>query len=394
SFDYRLTADTPVNASSVATVSVFLQSPAWTKPLATETIRTLERDGTFESLQGSYDVNVSNITDLAAQIEKQTGYAPSAYSLVIAPSIRSSVGLGETATGISFFPQLTLNFTADQIKPSALSSTTSGKFIPPGDPPAPGKSDVSVVAFLLMFGSVGGVGALGYYAYATRDERREPDLAAITRPYTEAIVDARAPPSAVSLVPVRAWEDVVKAADTLGSPIIRVVRPTVGESDDAVTTSFYVVSGSSAFVFVHGAHTPPGVSPPPELTARPPAAGGPPKDLSTAVREWHERYPRIPGINSSNLDSFVEWSDRISDRLRWFRPSSAMRQDSEELLLRAIGLAQRGRLDAAWVILGQLHARLGPWDSPAKPGPMTPSPARAPAPSPSAASSKSPNAKP
>jgi hypothetical protein len=392
SFDFRITTDKDVNASSAATVSVFLQSPAWSKPISTETVHASEHDGSFESLSATYNVNVTNVTSLALTIEKETGYAPSAYSLVIAPTIRSSLGLGETATGVTFFPELTLNFTAGEIKPSPLSSTGSGQFVPPGDPPVPDKSDVSVVAFLLMFGAVGGAGAMGYLAYVTRDERREPDLATITRPYTEAIVDARAPPSAVNLVPVRAWEDVVKAADTLGSPIIRVVRSTVGESDDAVSTSFYVVSGTTAFVFVHGSQTPPSASPPPELTARPGASATSPKSLTAAVRDWHDRYPRIPGVDTLNLDSFVEWSDRISDRLRWFRPSSSLRQDSEELLLRAIGLAQRGRLDAAWVILGQLYSRLGPWDTPTKSGtppfpattkstpPPNPSPAKGPGP--------------
>jgi len=369
SFDFRLSADRPVNASSVASVSVILQSPTWSKPLATETIRSSVHEGTFESLEAAYDVNVTNVTELAATIEKQTGYTPSSYSLAIDPAIRSSVGLGESATGITFLPGLTLNFSSDQIEPSHLSSALSGQFVPPGDPPA-GRPNVSVVAFLLLFGAVGGAGAMGYLTWATRDERREPDLATITRPYSEAIVDARSPPSAASLVPVRTWEDVVKAADTLGVPILRVVRPPVEGPDDPGTTSFYVVSGTTAFVYVHGgrANAPAAAATPGHL----PAPAAPPKPLTAAVREWQARYPRIPGIDQANLETFVEWTDRISDRLRWFRPSSSLRQDSEELLLRAIGLAQRGSLDAAWVILGQLYVRLGPWETPAKAGSRTP----------------------
>jgi hypothetical protein len=182
-------------------------------------------------------------------------------------------------------------------------------------------------------------------------------------------VDAKAPPSAPTLVPVKSWEDVVKAADTLGAPIVRVVRPTVTGPTDATSTAFYVVSGTTGFVYVHGGG--PGAPPLPPIAMGP---AGPAKSVSAAVRDWHDRYPRIPDVDTASLDAFVAWSDRIHERLRWFRPSSSLRRDSEELLLRAIGLAQRGRLDAAWVILGQLYGRLGPWDAPKRGGSPPPPP--------------------
>jgi hypothetical protein len=366
SFTFHLTASRDVNATTVASVSVFLQTPDWSKPIGSETVRTTVRDGSSAILGAVWDLNVANVTSLASAIEKQTGYSPSSYSVVIAPAVRSSVGVGETATGISFLPSLTLNFTSAVITPSHLSSSGAGSFFAPGDPPALGKSDVSVVAFLLMFGAIGGAGAMGYLTYETRgDERPEVELASITRPYEEAIVDARAPPVAASVVPVRAWEDIVKAADTLGAPILRVARPPVGGPANPAVTSFYVVSGTTAFVFVHGSRGDPGSPPPADASAT--ASGGiPPGRTTGAVREWQRRFPRIPGSDITSLDSFVQWTDRISERLRWFRPSSSLRQESEELLLRAIGLAQRGQFDAAWVVLGQLYARLGPWELPAK----------------------------
>ena len=368
SFVYKLTANKGVNATSIASVAIFMQTPAWTKTLGSESARTSVADGTFATLGITYDLNVSNVTTLAAAIEKQTGYAPSSYQVIVAPSIRSSIGMNEEATGVAFDPSLTLSFNASQIIPQHLSSTSSGAFVPPGDPPTTGKSNVSVVAFLLLFAAVGGAAAMGYLAWATRGERSAPDFSAVTRPYEEAIVDARSPPTAQSLVPVRTWEDIVKAADTLGAPIVRVTRTGVSGPDSPAATSFYVLSGTTAFTFHHDPAGGPGSSAPPEALA--PRASGPasPRSFTAAVRDWNARYPRIPGVDTSNLESFVEWSDRISDRLRWFRPSSSLRQDSEELLLRSIGLAQRGRLDAAWVILGQLYARLGPWDSPAKAG--------------------------
>ncbi|MGP8134831.1 MAG: hypothetical protein ACLQD8_01635, partial [Thermoplasmata archaeon] len=328
---------------------------------------TSVRQGSLSTLGVVYNLNVSYITGLATAIEKQTGYTPNSYSVVIAPSVHSSVGLDEDATGIAFFPALTLNFTASQIEPSHLTSSSSGAFVPPGsDPTTSARANVSVVAFLLLFGAVGGALAMGYLTWETRhDVPPTRELAAITRPYEEAIVDARAPPGATNVVPVRAWEDIVKAADTLGSPIVRVVRPSVTGPDVPATTSFYVVSGTTAFVFVHGGRAGAEAPLPPEPLPRP-GAPVPPKNLTARVRDWNQRYPRIPGVDTSNLESFVVWSDRISDRLRWFRPSSSLRQDSEELLLRAIGLAQRGRIDAAWVVLGQLYARLGPWDTPGK----------------------------
>jgi len=365
SFTFHLTTNRSVNATSVATIAVLLQSPAWSKPLFSETVRTSVVEGTFATLGAVYDLNVTNVTGLAATIEKETGYVPSAYSVVISPSVRSSIGLGENATGATFVPTLTLNFTANQIVPSRLTSSESAAFTPPGDPSLTNRPNVSVIAFLLLFGAVGGAGAMAYLLYDSRGERPAPDLSTMTRPYQEAIVDARAPPSAPTLVPVRAWEDIVKAADTLGSPIIRVVRPSVAGPEAPTTTSFYVVSGSTAFVFVHSPDSPGGTPPPPDSPAR--AEAPAPGSLSAAVRDWHERYPRIPGVDTSTLDAFVLWSDRISDRLRWFRPTSSIRQDSEELLLRAIGLAQRGRLDSAWVILGQLYTRLGPWETVGKP---------------------------
>jgi uncharacterized protein DUF5305 len=366
SFEFHLTANVPVNATCVASVAVILQSPAWSKPLFSETVSTTIVDGNSGSLSAVYDANVTNITSIASAIEKETGYVPSAYSVVISPTIRSSIGYGESSTGVSFFPSLTLNFTSNQIVPSHLTSSESGQVFPPNDPSPQGKTNVPIEAILLLLVALVGVGTTGYLTYESRGERRTPDLATITRPYQEAIVDARSPPSVPNLVPVRAWEDIVKAADTLGSPIVRVVRPTISGSEPASMTSFYVVSGTTAFVFVHSSD--PSTAPPlpPLASASPPEESALPRHPSSVVRDWQVRYPQIPGVDRSNLDSFVAWSDRISDRLRWFRPSSALRQESEELLLRAIGLAQRGHLEAAWVILGQLYARVGPWDTTGK----------------------------
>ncbi|MGB6500273.1 MAG: DUF5305 family protein [Thermoplasmata archaeon] len=364
SFTFRLTANHAINATSVASISVLIQTPDWSKTIATESARTTVHNGATLILGATYNLNVANVTSIASSIEKQTGYTPSSYSVIIEPNVHSSAQLGESATGISFVPSLSLNFTQSQITPSRLSFSSNGAFFLPGDPPTLGKANVSVVAFLLLFGALGGAGAMAYLTYDSRhDEQPALELAAVTRPYEEAIVDARAPPASTNLVPVRAWEDIVKAADTLGAPILRVARTSMAGPNDPAYTSFYVVSGSTAFVFVHGGRS--GGASPADVPVKS-STTTPARPLTSAVRDWHERYPRIPGVDTTSLDSFVQWTDRISDRLRWFRPSSSLRQDSEELLLRAIGLAQRGRIDAAWVVLGQLYSRLGPWDVPDK----------------------------
>ena len=372
-FQFQLHSNRLINASSIVTLNVDLQSPAWSKPLGTATASTSVAQGNFATVGVSFDLNVTNVTELEGAIGKQTGYVPSSYEVVLAPSVRSSLGLNENATEATFAPTLTLNFTSSQIVPSRMTASGAGAFVPPGDPATTSPASPSVVAFLLLFGAIGGVGAMGYLLYDARgDPRPAPDLTAITRPYQEAIVEAKAPPTATTVVPVRAWEDIVKAADTLGAPILRVARPSVEGPNTAASTSFYVLSGTTAFVFAHGPGSPAGVPPPPPVVPKSDTAP-PPKEVTPTVRAWQQKYPRIPGADPTNLDDFVAWSDRISDRLRWFRPTSQLRTDSEELLLRSIGLAQRGRLDAAWVILGQLYARLGPWETVGRP-PAAPAP--------------------
>jgi Family of unknown function (DUF5305) len=341
-FSYVLTATPSVNATSSASVLVALSSTSWSKSLGTVSASAVASGSSVLTLRAVYDLNATAVIALAESIESQTGYAPGVFQVSFLPTVSTTAGRAGIGSSFQFSAPLSLNFTSGQIVPSALSSSASGSVANPdasATDPAASAWYVLPSSWLLIL-SLAALMGTAYVVLSNRPTRRAPALSTLVQPYMEAIVDTPAAPAARETVVVQGWNDLVKVADTIGRPILRVVGP--GGAPTPVTV-FYVLVEGTAYVYRHDSN--PSVDP----------TGGtePP---SSAVAAFRKAYPIIPGADSTSLDSFVLWVDRVNARIRHLPASQAGRQEAEESVLRAVGLAQRGQLDAAWVTLGQANA--------------------------------------
>jgi len=117
-FTYLLTVDRSINASSLLTMTVAVQTPAWSKEIAAESAVGSVSGGTFETISLHYDLNVSNVSSLAQSVSKQTGYSAGFFVVVLSPIVTTSIGLSPDSTGTTFGSPLSFNFTSNQIEPS------------------------------------------------------------------------------------------------------------------------------------------------------------------------------------------------------------------------------------------------------------------------------------
>ncbi len=87
---------------------------------------------------------------------------------------------------------------------------------------------------------------LGTRSSANRKAPSGSGLEEMIKPYREVILRTRTPPPPNALS-IRGWEDLVRASDTLGKPILRY------ETDNGVSmNAFYVLDGPVGYVFVYG----------------------------------------------------------------------------------------------------------------------------------------------
>ncbi len=353
-FDFALVSTAVVNVSTTGSFQVAITTSAWTKPIETVPLRAGVTDGTVESLVAAYALNVSTIGSIVRSIDLQTGFSPGYYSVVLTTSLASVVTDGRSVTHVATAPFLSLNFTAGQIRPSSFHTSSIGSVASSDPVVTPSLTAPALLPVGILIACLAGIVVAGWFLYLGYDGRID-DLPALMAPYQEAIVDVRGPPVASSTIPVKSWDDIVKVADTIGLPILRTVRMPI-DGDASPTTVFYVVSAGTAYVFVHNPDDPTPTLPPGSVVPSGAAASATPQ-----VTAWKEAYPRIPGADLGSLDSFVDWSDRLNRRIASFRPQSPVRVDAETLVLKAVGLARRGELDAAWTVLAQAYSRLGPW---------------------------------
>lgn len=378
SFTYRLTVSHVANAGINMLMTIAVETPVWTKTLGTVGATAYVVDGITGTVSASYALNVSNVTGLVASIEKQTGYQPSAYSVELSPSIGASVVVGTNGTSFNYLDPLTLNFSAGQITPSHLFASQFGSYSPGGGDPTVRTFPVLPVGILT--GALAGIAVLGYLTYRSYRRDAGPDLEAITRPFQEAIVDTATPPPAGSRVEVPTWTDLVKVADTLGVPILRV-RSGGGASSDG-RALFYVLSDGLAYVYRYGAAVVPRATVPATGSARPPASATPSRgngasgDVPAPTVARNPSAPSAAVARAWNLDAFVRSAESVQRTINSLGNSSPAAADSERLLLRSIELARRGRLDAAWPTLEGARFRAD-LSSPARPsGPAAPGPRR------------------
>ncbi len=350
-FGFALLTDVPVNASLVGVVAVELTTPAWTKTLATLPVSGSVQRGTLLAGLGSYDLNVSLVGSIENTIDRQTDYSPQSFGVDLVASLSEAVQRGVETTGLAFSSGLRLNFTAGEIEPGDLSSVAAGAVI--ADPASPASSRLpSVAPVALLAICVVGIGIAGSFVYQDVGGRRPEDLETLTRPYREAIVEVGAPPKVSSTVPVRTWTDIVKVADTIGAPILRITREALPGASPEV--DFYVVSGATAYRYEHRAPaTAPVAVPEPSLPRTGPVA--PPR---AEVPAPVVPPPSAAGAPAANLESFVLSSYDVRQRLEELPPESRARAEGVELLLRAVELARQNDLDSAWALFAEARRRL------------------------------------
>lgn len=350
-FIYHAETTPRTNLTSTAVFSVTLESSVWSKLLFTSTLTLPPRNSNALSFTETYDLNVAQIVTLAQTVEAQTGFFPSSYSVLLTPTISTAVTIGDNGVGLFFAPTLNLTFASDQIQPGSLATQASGAYGLPGGSSPNDSTDLFSWASLPYWALVGSLALLtvaGVYTFRGRGARA-PDLETLMRPYREAIVNVSVRPAATEVVRVRDWEDLVKVADTLGRPILRVVR--AGKEEEALRSSFYVLLGTTAYVYTF--RTPPSGTIP----------NAPPWDQSvrsTTYAPWGggAYAPVLPDRWFPSLHDIVDWTGWFSERAKMVT-SSSLRLEAEELLLRTIALAQSGELVEAWITLGRLGARLG-----------------------------------
>lgn len=125
---------------------------------------------------------------------------------------------------------------------------------------------------------------MGWFEFRNSSKSKtleSPNLEDLVKPYREAIVGTSTPPASAR-IEVRSWEDLTRASDTLGKPILRYA-PDGGPGG----RTFYVLDGPTTYVFEYGSPPSNGGAPPsdpirgPELSSPTPVE--PAKTLPSPV---------------------------------------------------------------------------------------------------------------
>jgi hypothetical protein len=365
-FRYGLTVSVAAGVEEAIHGTVSIVTPAWSKSIGTFSGGPVSAAATeVEGVTAGFDLNVSNVTSEVAAIEHQTNYFPDSFLVVLSPTVRTTIDYQSHGLDLGYAPALSLNFSTGQIVPGRLASEASGQYLPPGGAPSTGGSGAGPWPYVLLAGSLAGAAALGALLVRRPRTERLPDLSALTRPFQEAIVDTPTPPPLLRQVALRGWEDLVKVADTLGCPIMRVApEGASAASGGSPETVFYVVAGSMSYVYTHtGAEEPGSTAAPPVPTPPTPAGGPPPGPRPLAFAPSSPKVSPGPGLAARwDLGAFIARADQVrltlqgmpSDRFAVLPPE----ERPEELLRRAVGLARTGQLPTAWVVLERLRAEL------------------------------------
>jgi hypothetical protein len=188
---------------------------------------------------------------------------------------------------------------------------------------------------------------------AKRNGRRSPSLEEIVKPYREAIVATSTPPAA-NRIDVHTWEDLTRASDTLGKPILRYT-PNGGSAG----RTFYVLDGATHYVFEFGSspvREPLRELQPGEVTPAPnppgPPVGRSPYGKSTLPTTFTSvelsppvRSPADPRLDDRKL--VRERTRELLARVSALPPSHPALNTALTTLGQAIIFLRTGRLDEA-----------------------------------------------
>lgn len=339
-FVYHLALDRPANVSTTGEVEVRLVTPGWSKPLDVTAGSTANRGLTGTTLALSYRLNVTGVMALAAQIESETGYAPASYAVVLAPLVLSTVEVGGLSTQLSFSPALSLNFTAQRIVPSALTSEAKGEFVlegvgtgGPSTRPLYGDALVAVALAAALVAVV-----LGARLARRRSAARASDLDRQLRPYAEGISRSTTPPPGGPTIRLETLDDLARVADTLGRPVLRYAPPgPVGRPGRE--TWLYTIADAQTFLYVHRDPSASVRAGPRPSAPKPQPAGTPPPPRASPARG---------AADPAALRSFARAAERVGVDLATLPESDARRRAGEAALLEAVARARSGELFRAW----------------------------------------------
>ncbi|HTT16226.1 MAG TPA: DUF5305 family protein [Thermoplasmata archaeon] len=272
------------------TVSILTTS--WSKTIAHTAHENTSANATGLSLVDRYSVNVSQVEALVSSIDTELNYSATLFTVRLASTITGGVAGGGVAGSLDFASALNLTFRGAQIVPSGAPAAVHETLIG-----AAGASDPRDGPIAIAGGELAAAGvALALGVWYLREDRRRlagdglPDLDHLIEPFEEVIARTTRPPQGATIIPMDAWDDLVKVADTLGRPILWPL----GGPNDPVGSDFFVSDGPVAYLY----HYPEG--PDAEVGPSPGAASSPPSSTPAAAPPPAPRVPPTPVDGASS----------------------------------------------------------------------------------------------
>lgn len=328
---YILSANRTAAISLQQTFEVRLSTSAWSRVLYASTNTSGAPVTASAGFITNYAINVSAVVDLENAIAQQVGYPSVDYTLSLASTISGSVAAGGVEQLIAFEPRLNFTFSGSLIQPAGLLSQGSGQVVDPGTGSG-GGSGPGILGYLTLAVGLVGVGLCGFVASRRPEgEAAIPSVTEMVAPYEEDIASTGAPPSGTQFISTETFPDLVKVADILGKPILKVsVEP--GESPE-----FIVLDGRVAFRFRY----------PP---TRPPAGA--------SAEEPGAATPSGANVPSRSQAAVLERIQTELVRIRALPADSATRGQAESLARRAVELVRADDLWEAASTIDQLSQLL------------------------------------
>lgn len=267
---YSLSSNRSVSMALHESFTVVLSTPVWSRTLFQSNNSTAGASTQLLPLVTHYDVNVSQVTTLATEIDVQIGYTPAVYALTLSPVTSGSVSVDGASQAISADPLLNFSISGGLITPTGFSYSSDGSVELPSTPTSPGVFS-EAVPYSVLAASVVGLVLTAVVATRPREERTPP-LDELIAPYAEAIAETAAAPDADVTIPVGQFADLVKIADTLGKPVLRPAGSDPGRTEFLVLDGWIAYSyrypGSPAAGAASPSRSPPAPSPPARASVR------------------------------------------------------------------------------------------------------------------------------
>ncbi len=246
-FVYDLSVSGPVNIELTSTYSVTVNSPVWNLTLYSIFATPVLSSNQNTRISQIFTLNITKIMGLIRQIETQTGYASPRYSIGVQPSIAGSIKASGESAAILFQPLLNLTIVGGIITPEGTMHSQSSSLTKT-------TTVVDAQTMTLRLFSFFGIGfsLVGVFAslwHMTRPKKDDPegDLETAIEVYRSLIVmTGTPPPEEARFIDAQGWENLARAADTLGKPILHFTKR---EESGETQHSFYVLDASTCYTY-------------------------------------------------------------------------------------------------------------------------------------------------